>query len=130
MQRFHKFMQGRAGGDHLSVFLLVLSLILTLTGRITGLFLLDTLSYLPLGFGIYRIFSKNISRRRMENYRFMMKISPLYKRGHRLISRLQHRKSHRLMPCTSCDAKLRVPKNKGKVRVTCPKCSARFIKKT
>ncbi len=130
MKWFHKFMQGRAGGDHLSIFLLVLSLVLTVLGRITGFFMMESLSYLPLGLGIYRMFSKNLLRRRRENYQFMMKIRPLYKKGHRLLTRMRRSKNHKLMPCTSCKAMLRVPKNKGKVRVTCPHCKTRFIKKT
>ncbi|NBG88580.1 hypothetical protein [Isachenkonia alkalipeptolytica] len=130
MKWLNKYMQGRAGGDHLSIFLLVFSVVITIFGRLTGFFIIESLSYIPLGLGIYRMFSKNIQQRRMENYKFMMKISPLYKKGHRLFTRLRNSKNHKLMPCTSCKSMLRVPKNKGKIRVTCPSCKTRFIKKT
>ena len=123
-------MQGRAGGDHLSIFLLVLSIVITIIGRTTGFSMVQAFSYIPLVFGMYRIFSKDISKRRMENYKFMMKISPLYKRFHKLITRLRVSKNHKLMPCTACKTMLRVPKNKGKIRITCPGCKAQFTRKT
>lgn len=30
---------------------------------------------------------------------------------------------HRVMKCQNCSQKLRVPVNKGKIDITCPKCS-------
>lgn len=130
MQWLTKMMQGRAGGDHLSLFLLLLSVVITIIGRVIGFPFIAALSYLPLVFGTYRIFSKDLSKRRMENYKFMMKISPLYKRFHRLLTRFRLRRDHKLMPCTHCKSMLRVPKGKGKIRITCPKCKARFTRKT
>lgn len=130
MKWLTKYMQGRAGGDHFSIFLLLFSVVITLIGRIAGITFIETLSYIPLIFGVYRIFSKNIQKRRMENYKFMMKISPLYKRFHKLVTRLRNSKNHRLMPCTSCKSMLRVPKNKGKIKITCPRCKTHFTRKT
>ena len=31
-----------------------------------------------------------------------------------------------LINCPSCKARMRVPKNKGKIKVTCSKCSEKF----
>lgn len=130
MKWFTNYMHGRAGGDHFSIFLLLFSVVITLIGRIAGISIIEIASYIPLIFGVYRIFSKNIQKRRMENYKFMMKVSPLYKRFHKLLTRLRFSKTHRFMPCTTCKSMLRVPKNKGKIRVTCPSCKNQFIRKT
>lgn len=35
-----------------------------------------------------------------------------------------------LMPCPSCGQALRIPKGKGKVRITCPKCRHQLVKET
>ena len=129
MKWLNKFMQGRAGGDQLSFFLLFISILITFAGRISGLAVIELISYLPLFFGVFRIFSKNISQRRMENYKFMIRISPLYKRFHRLLVR-RNSKTHKHMRCTACKTTLRLPKGKGKIRITCPTCRARFIRKT
>ena len=32
--------------------------------------------------------------------------------------------------CPTCKQKLRVPRGKGKISITCPKCATSFIKKT
>lgn len=37
---------------------------------------------------------------------------------------------HRLTPCENCGAKMRVPINKGKIKVTCPKCGHQFSRET
>ncbi len=130
MKWLNKIMQGRAGGDHLSIFLFLISIVITIIGRITGFPIIEAFSYFPLLFGVYRMLSKDIPKRRMENYKFMMKISPLYKRFHKLLTRLRFSKNHKLMPCTACKSMLRVPKNKGKIRITCPSCKTQFTRKT
>ncbi len=130
MKWLNKYMQGRAGGDHFSIFLLLTSIVITLAGRITGISMIELLSYIPLIYGVYRMFSKNIQQRRMENYKFMMKISPLYKRFHRFLTRVRPSKTHKLMPCTACKSMLRFPRNKGKIKITCPNCKAQFVRKT
>lgn len=37
---------------------------------------------------------------------------------------------NKIIKCPNCDAKLRVPRNKGKISVTCPKCDTNFEKDT
>ena len=75
---FKKFMNGRYGGDQFSMVLLVTSILLMIIGRLTGLSLFIFISYIPLIFSIYRMFSKDIAKRRMENYKFSIFISPIY----------------------------------------------------
>lgn len=130
MNWLNKYMRGRAGGDHFSIFLLLFSMIVTLLGRISGIYFIEIISYIPLFFGVYRMFSKNIQQRRLENYHFMIKFSPVYKKFHKLVYRLYSSKSHKLVPCTTCKTMLRVPKKKGRIRITCPKCKTRIIRKT
>lgn len=35
-----------------------------------------------------------------------------------------------LCPNKSCGQKIRVPKGKGKIEITCPKCGQKFVKRT
>ena len=37
---------------------------------------------------------------------------------------------YNIINCTSCNTRLRVPKNKGKISATCPKCNATFYTHT
>lgn len=129
INRVERFMIGRAGGDQLTVFLLFLSIGLTIMARIMGIGVLAILGYIPLGVGVYRIFSKDVNKRRMENYRFSTAISPLYARYKGMQARLSNRRKYKYFKCTNCKRRLRIPRGSGKVLVTCPNCKLKFIKK-
>lgn len=130
MNWIKKFMAGRYGSDQLSFALLALAVLMDFVFRITGLGAISFLVFIPLVFCIYRIFSKDISRRRMENYKFNMLLSPIYSFGRNKIKRLKDSKTHKYFSCPKCKAQLRVPKGKGKVSISCPKCKTGFSGKT
>ena len=130
MEWFKKFMQGRSGGDQLSIALIVLAALLNLTAPLTGLPLIGLLGYLPLGIAVFRTLSRNIPRRRMENYQFSIMISPVYSWLKITRNRLRDIKTHRYFACPNCRQSLRVPKGKGKIIVICPKCKTEFGRKT
>lgn len=114
----------------MSMYLLVFSIVLTLIGTFTRTQFIATLSYIPMFFAIYRFFSKDTQKRSMENYKFAIFISPLYSKFKKGQSRYQASKTHKYFKCPECKVSLRVPKGRGKIRVTCPKCKGRFEKKT
>lgn len=130
MDWLKRFMEGRYGGDQLSGALLILSLLLTFIGQLARLSFLILMSYIPLGISIFRIFSRDISKRSMENYKFAMLISPLYARYRKILNRLQNMKTHKYFKCSNCKTTLRVPRGKGKIIVTCPRCKIKFHKKS
>ncbi|TYQ15832.1 UNVERIFIED_CONTAM: hypothetical protein Cloal_2322 [Acetivibrio alkalicellulosi] len=130
MNWLKKFMIGRYGSDNLSVFLLILSIILTFASSFARNSVLMTMSYIPLFIALYRMFSKNIQKRSMESYKFAMLVSPIYSRYKRFLSRIRASKTHKYFKCTTCKTNLRVPKGKGKILITCPNCKKEFIKRT
>ena len=130
MNWLRRFMMGRYGGDQLSKALLICSILLTLTAEITSLPLLTYIGYVLLGICIFRIFSRNISKRSMENYKFAILISPVYSWFKKTQNRFKAAKTHRYFVCPNCKQSLRVPKGKGKIIITCPKCKTEFEKKT
>ena len=91
---------------------------------------LTYIGYLPLLACIYRMLSRNINRRRMENYKFSMLISPLYSWFRKMRMRITEGKTHRFYTCPKCKAHLRLPRGKGKIIVTCPKCKTEFRAKS
>ena len=125
-----KFMIGRYGPDHLNVAMVIVSLVLYLLYGITHLEPLVYVSYVILALALFRMFSRNTTHRRAENDKFIRYWWPIRTRATRLIANLKHRKTHRFFKCPSCSNMLRVPKGKGKLQITCPKCCERFIKKT
>lgn len=113
-----RFMQGRYGTDKLNTALLILGMILCLVGSFADKMLIYDLAYIPLIYGLFRMFSRKIEARRAENAAF-----------ERLLRRLKDR-SHRYFRCPNCKQTVRVPKGKGKISIRCPKCGESFIKKT
>lgn len=111
-------MYGRYGTDQLNNALLILGIVLTVLGCFGSLAFLTFLSYIPLALVIYRMFSRDVSRRRKENQKFMQ-----------FFNRLQDRES-RYFSCPRCHQTVRVPRHRGKINIHCPKCGNQFIKKT
>ena len=130
MDWLKRFMKGRYGGDQLSAALLILSIVLTLIAQLARVPLLIFVGYIPLGISIFRMFSKNKTKRSMENYKFAMLMSPVYARYRKILHRLKDSKTYRYYKCSNCKTTLRVPKGKGKIIVTCPKCKTKFPKRT
>lgn len=110
-----KFMIGRYGIDNLGIILMVAGFVLSLFSRIS--IVISAISLLILGFGIFRMLSKNIQQRKKENS-FVMDLFSKKEAGYRYFR------------CPDCSQKIRVPKGKGKIRITCPKCGHRFEKNT
>lgn len=130
MNWLQRLMLGRYGADRLSMALLIFALVLSLIAQWSGLTSLTLISYIPLGIVIYRILSRDISRRSMENYKFSMLVSPVYAWFKKTQKQVLDLKTHHHFVCPGCKTKLRLPKGKGKIMITCPKCNEKFIKKT
>ena len=115
-------MMGRYGHDRLNVALLLVGLILTVISMFVGfapMVLVTTLlSYGFLFIALFRCFSRNTYKRYNENRRFLVMIDRLKDRANRYYS------------CPKCRQTVRVPRGKGKIAITCPKCREKFIKKT
>ena len=132
MKRLGSFFDEIYGFDGFSCCLLVISILLNL---LTGLWPSQTvkqfnlISYLPLLYCIFRVFSHNYEKRERENEWFLRIIRPICEN---VIERREEKaeaKLFRFFNCPVCKQKLRVPKGKGKVEITCPKCGNKFIKK-
>jgi len=123
-------MTGRYGPDHLNIAMVIVSLILFLLNGITGFAPIAYISYILIALALIMMLSRNIDRRRAENDKFIRYWWPVRTKIKRLHTSFKHRKTHRFLQCPSCRNTLRVPKGKGKLQITCPKCGERFIRKT
>jgi hypothetical protein len=99
-------------------------------GSIVGTVLMF-LSYAVVLVYFFRTFSRNIYRRQMENQKFMMAWNPVKNYFKFWKMRFQERNGvKKLFRCPKCRQTIRVPKGKGKIAITCPKCRFEFIKRT
>lgn len=139
--KINRFMYGRYGGDMLSFAIIILYCILVFISNVVRLPIISFLSLILLIWGMYRIFSKNIQKRRRENEWFLKywyRISAWFKRIAWNFSNLQRKKTmqakdkalYKYYRCPKCGNTLRVPKGKGKISIKCPVCGTEFIKKT
>lgn len=117
-----RFMAGRYGTDKLNSAILWIGVgacVLSMFIRLPLVNLLLTLlSYILMGIAIFRTLSRNTYKRYLENRKFLT-----------LIQRFKDRE-HRYFSCPRCKQTVRVPRGKGKIAISCPKCKERFIKKT
>ena len=117
-KKLEDFLRGRHGSDQLSFTLSLLGLVLVFCSpAFNSQGLRTTLSFLGIAlviYSVFRVFSKDDAARTKENEAFMR----------------QKLKTHELFYCPKCKAACYVPKGKGKVRITCPKCGEKFIGKT
>lgn len=123
-------MFGRYGADALNNAMLVLCLVLMILSRVLRAGWLDLLSIAVLVVCYLRVFSRNINARYQENQKFLAAVQPVRKWFGGMKQRFRDRKTHRYFTCPSCGMTLRVPKGKGKINISCPKCRTQFIKKT
>ena len=124
-----RFMYGRYGHDQLNSALIVLYLILWLLEVVTQSPIFGLLSSILVFVALFRMFSRNIYKRREETAKFLRRIDPVL-RWYRLQRTIRRDKEHRYFKCPNCGQHLRVPRGKGKIRVTCTKCRNQFIAKS
>ena len=117
-------MYGRNGVDQLGFVTLWAAIILD----VVNLFVRNQVAYSILSavamvltiWMVFRMFSKNLSKRRAENAAYMNKVVyPL----RQALSRSRD-KEHKYFTCPNCRTVCRVPRGKGRIVITCPKCGA------
>jgi len=133
LNKFRQWMAGRYGSDHLNVCLLVVYLILSMVSipfqkYLIGSVISMILSYALIILIFYRMFSKNVTKRYQENQKFLRVWNRLKGRWSVESRHLKERKDYHFYKCDQCGQKIRIPRGKGKICITCPKCKHEFIK--
>ncbi len=124
-----RFMYGRYGNDPLNLFLMGLYLLIYLVSLFVRSGLLYWVGMALLAVVLFRLLSRNIERRQMENAKFMRAAGPFLSWLH-LRRTIRRDKEHIYFKCPSCGQQLRVPRGKGKITVTCRGCGASFQEKS
>ena len=116
------FMYGRYGSDRLNMVILCTGLvacILSSMFRNVGIrTVFWALSYALMFWAIFRALSRNTYKRYQENRTFLL-----------FFDRLKDR-NNRYFDCPKCRQTVRVPRGKGKISITCPRCKEKFVRKT
>lgn len=119
---FRHFMQGRYGTDRLNMAILCVGLAASLLSAFIQVpsvcLFFWALSYGLMFWAIFRCLSRNTYKRYQENRKFLQ-----------IFDRLKDRQ-HRYFSCPKCRQTVRVPRGKGKISISCPRCKEKFIRKT
>lgn len=150
------FMKGRNGADELTIMLGFFGIILAMIGSIAHFQWLSWIAIAVIVIGVLRGLSKNVDTRRKENEAFVAATANVpglgkfiaslgggaaaanasraagtskedLERAKRTAKKMwKGRKTTAYLKCPNCGQMLSVPKGKGKIRVTCPKCHAKM----
>lgn len=149
-EKLQRFMMGRYGVDAFSKFLLGTAMVLWILDIFVNSRVLYSWALLLLVYSYYRMFSRNTSQRYQENLKFlaikqkfMSKWKAFFKRkgvgqvGPKNNAQAgakfnkaswEQRKTHHIYKCPTCKQKIRIPRGKGRICITCPKCKTEFTK--
>ena len=121
-QGFANFMQGRYGADKLNLTILglglVFSILSSLLPSVLFSYIFSLISYGLLIWAVFRSLSRNTYARYAENQRYLQAISHIKDRDHRYYH------------CPHCRQMTRVPRGKGKINITCPRCGEKFQRRS
>lgn len=129
-EKFQQFMTGRNGFDELARFMLGVAFILCVVSLFVPNALLSIVLLALIVLLYFRMFSRNYAKRRQENetyLKYQNQFTGFFKKQKRM---LEQRKVYHIYSCPSCKQKIRIPRGKGKICVTCPKCHTEFVKKS
>lgn len=122
-------MYGRNGVDSFNRLLLITALVVNLISSLADSWLLSLLGSGILAYCIFRTLSKNLYKRQSENAKYLNVRNKLLRDKNTRKKMWDERKTHKYFKC-KCGTRLRVPKGKGKIEITCPKCKTKMIKRT
>ncbi len=128
-EKMYRFMQGRYGNDNLNRFLMAATVVCWVISMFTTPYLYF-LGFIGIIIVYFRMFSKNIYKRAEENRAYLKYENRVKAFFRRQKSGMAQRKTHHIYKCPSCKQKIRVPRGKGRIEITCPKCRHTFIKKS
>lgn len=129
-ERMQRFLAGRYGNDQLNQFIFIVAIISMVLEIITRQSLFYTLTLVLLILAYVRVFSRNINKRYEENMKFLQKKDAILNKFRKQKYYAAQRRNYHIYTCPQCKQKIRIPKGKGKISITCPKCRTSFIKKS
>lgn len=120
LEKFAYYFKDSYGFDKLSKYLYIAGLILSIS-RFTSILGLALILY-----GTWRTFSRNKYKRYQELSIFENYLSILKQNYYRYKTSAVDFRDYKIFKCPNCSQKLRIPRKKGKVVITCKKCGTEF----
>ncbi len=135
-EKLARFLYGRYGADSLynalfvcELILLFIGTVLNVLGNVEPVLAMISIAFYAVALGLmifamYRFFSRNISKRRRENQAWLRFKAKFRRKPKRRLP--PDTADHIFRSCPHCKSTLRLPREKGKHQVKCPRCGERF----
>lgn len=126
-----RFMYGRNGADQLGLCIIWTAILLDIIGMLTKKIpllssIIGAVTTVMVLWALFRVFSRNLEKRRAENAVFLQKVWWPLKRKFSSGKQQRMDKEHKYFTCPNCKTVCRVPVGKGKIVITCPKCGGQI----
>lgn len=128
-EKLIRFMQGRYGVDRFNRFLMITAVVLMVLSMF-GADLCYLLAFVVMVYAYYRMFSKQIYKRSEENQKYLQYEWKVKGWLNKKKKELKQHKTHHIYRCPNCKQKIRVPKGRGRIAITCRRCQHEFVKKS
>lgn len=133
-QKIFEFMQGRYGVDQLSNFLIWTGVILSLFTVFFSYPVFVIVSWTMIIYAYVRILSRDRNKRYTQNQKFLDRTWRIRNGFAKIKYRIKYGKQkscpYRIFQCRECGQKIRIPRGKGKIMITCPKCKYQFKRRS
>lgn len=127
-EKLRNFMIGRYGIDSFSKFLMGIALVLCILDIFVDNIFINSWFIILIIYVYYRMFSRNYNKRYQENMKYLQVKNKVLAKFRSEKSIMKQRKTHHIYKCPTCNQKIRIPKGKGRICITCPKCKTEFTK--
>ncbi len=138
-QTMRSFMNGRNGSDPFGLALIWTGLACYIIGSIVGSIantvcytigsLLNAVGFVAYFYALFRMFSRNLYKRRAENTRYLTLMGQSKIKVKQAKARHNNRKIYRYFKCPGCKSWLRLKRGTGVSTITCSRCHTSFTQK-
>lgn len=129
-EKFQRFMWGRYGYDDLNRVLMITALVCMVLSLFPRGYIFYLIAGAAMVYAYFRMFSRNIAKRSRENQWFMNKTAKVRKLFGKKEQEWRQSRQYHIYKCPKCRQKIRVPRGRGRIAITCRKCGTEFIKKS
>jgi Ca2+/Na+ antiporter len=130
MNWLRRFFYGRNGLDQLSLAFLVFGALVMVLSLAVRLPMIGIVYYLCMFIFFYRTISRDVTRRRQENMRYLMVVKRVRDWFRLRVRIVKEFRTHVYLKCPYCKQRIRAPRGKGRIIITCQRCHASFGAKT
>ena len=125
-RRLMEWLRGRQGPDDLAVFSVNLAIVIVLVNVFARTGWLGWVGLALVAYAMFRIQSRNLGARARENEAFLRALGPARPWVQNPRAAWAELRAYKHVRCSSCRQRVRVPRGKGRLRVTCPRCKTKF----